>query len=416
MRKRGWAVLGVGALLALGGGAAVLFARPRGGPAYPTTPEGWVARWHDAAAEFGRTPGEGWDRLELVRPDLESGDPDRVAAALDGLRGVVFTAPVPPSPGRPHLYEELHETRSFVMKLSRGPVRAELRRAIAAGDFDAVAACIERAWVLARIAGSSGTISGGLLGSAIVEEVLWVVRPSLRAGAGSEPFRRVIAGAPVPDLAWTVRMERELGLAAIRSGPTGFPMASDQAALFESAMTDGVAAETAGDARARERVDRLMTRLRNDTLYSRRRPLLDITLPDIRLVGLMCRAASAERDATLVMIALERWRDAHGSYPDTLDRLVPDLLDRLPDDLYAASGPLRYRVVDPASDDPAAAYLLYSVGADGEDDGGEDDPGAPGQGLRKRDHTGDHVFNRPPPDRPRKPAADDEADDAGAGP
>jgi hypothetical protein len=64
--------------------------------------------------------------------------------------------------------------------------------------------------------------------------------------------------------------------------------------------------------------------------------------------------------------ALERYRLAHGAYPETLEQLVPQFLPKVPPDLYAANGPapLRYRL------DTDAPFLLYSVGPNRVDDGG----------------------------------------------
>ncbi len=73
--------------------------------------------------------------------------------------------------------------------------------------------------------------------------------------------------------------------------------------------------------------------------------------------------------ATRVMVALERYRLAVGVYPALLEQLVPRYLDELPQDQYA-EGPLIYVLRDPRGATASEAYLLYSVGKDGEDDGG----------------------------------------------
>jgi hypothetical protein len=61
--------------------------------------------------------------------------------------------------------------------------------------------------------------------------------------------------------------------------------------------------------------------------------------------------------------ALERYRLANGSYPKSLENLVPRYVDRLPTDLFNGK-PLRYL---PA---PDGNYVLYSVGWNESDDGG----------------------------------------------
>ncbi len=74
-------------------------------------------------------------------------------------------------------------------------------------------------------------------------------------------------------------------------------------------------------------------------------------------------------------IALERYKRRHGSYPGTLDLLVPEFLAAVPQEPWSA-GPLHYRVL-PTPDEFGRGYTLYSAGEDGVDDGGkmQPDPG-----------------------------------------
>jgi hypothetical protein len=78
------------------------------------------------------------------------------------------------------------------------------------------------------------------------------------------------------------------------------------------------------------------------------------------------RAAEAEarRRVLVAAIALERYRGRHGSYPTTLQQLVPELLQQPPVD-FMDGQPLRYR---PSED---GHFVLYSVGLDCTDNGGE---------------------------------------------
>lgn len=72
------------------------------------------------------------------------------------------------------------------------------------------------------------------------------------------------------------------------------------------------------------------------------------------------------RDATLAVIAIERYRREHdGALPPSLQVLVPAYLPSPPFDWYA-DAPMRYL----PSDDQ---YLVYSVGPDRVDDGGKGD-------------------------------------------
>jgi hypothetical protein len=80
-------------------------------------------------------------------------------------------------------------------------------------------------------------------------------------------------------------------------------------------------------------------------------------------------------DANLhVALALAAYRSDTGHYPVTLDELAPKHLPKVPGDLFSGAA-LVYRPT-------AAGYLLYSVGVNGRDDGGQwtdDEP--PGDDL-----------------------------------
>lgn len=69
-------------------------------------------------------------------------------------------------------------------------------------------------------------------------------------------------------------------------------------------------------------------------------------------------------DAARVALALERYRLANSALPDTLDTLVPRFISGIPNDLIDGK-PLRYRR------NPDGSYILYSVGWNQTDDGGE---------------------------------------------
>jgi hypothetical protein len=74
--------------------------------------------------------------------------------------------------------------------------------------------------------------------------------------------------------------------------------------------------------------------------------------------------ANARRDATIVAIALHRYRRAHGAFPETLESLVPEFVPGLALDPVDGK-PLRYVLSD-------SGPILYSLGGDGDDDGGID--------------------------------------------
>jgi len=69
-------------------------------------------------------------------------------------------------------------------------------------------------------------------------------------------------------------------------------------------------------------------------------------------------------DLARVACALERYRLAHGEYPETLDPLTPQFIAKLPRDIINGQ-PLHYRRTTDGK------FLLYSVGWNETDDGGE---------------------------------------------
>ena len=86
-------------------------------------------------------------------------------------------------------------------------------------------------------------------------------------------------------------------------------------------------------------------------------------------------------------IALKRYQLRHGTLPPALTALVPEFLSEVPRD-PADGNPLRYRV------NPNGAFLLYSVGKDGIDDGG-DPTAAPGSTSTQLQRGRDWVWPQP---------------------
>lgn len=76
-----------------------------------------------------------------------------------------------------------------------------------------------------------------------------------------------------------------------------------------------------------------------------------------------------ELAGTRVLVAVRLFELEKKRPPSSLDELVPRYLAVLPDDPYAPDGRLRWKSMK-EPDDQGRRYILYSVGADGVDDGG----------------------------------------------
>jgi hypothetical protein len=99
--------------------------------------------------------------------------------------------------------------------------------------------------------------------------------------------------------------------------------------------------------------------------------------------------------ALIIEIAIRSYELEHGKPPAALADLAPAILDQVPDDPFAA-GPFKYQ---PQGD----SYLLYSIGLNGRDDGGQFDFNRPVETLD--DWTADRMFQPPRPPRAAPAAA-----------
>jgi len=95
--------------------------------------------------------------------------------------------------------------------------------------------------------------------------------------------------------------------------------------------------------------------------------------------------AQTSADLAMIACALERYRLANGTYPDSLDQLCPQFLEAIPHDIITGQ-PLKYRRRDDGR------FVLYSVGWNEVDDGGK-------VGLRPSGYfemkTGDWLWEYP---------------------
>ena len=102
-----------------------------------------------------------------------------------------------------------------------------------------------------------------------------------------------------------------------------------------------------------------------DSILARiRYQLTCLVIPNTAKATLSAVRHETQRRLTVVAIALERYRLQHGSAPPEMTALVPEFLSAVPRDLMSVE-PLRYRL------NPDGSFVLYSVGEDGQDNGGE---------------------------------------------
>ncbi len=108
--------------------------------------------------------------------------------------------------------------------------------------------------------------------------------------------------------------------------------------------------------------------------------------------------AKAFLRSEIAALAAERYRRRHGDWPASLNQLTPDLIPSVPIDPYNGDPLLFRRLPD--------GVVIYSVGLDSEDNGGNVDKGKPNDpgtdiGIRLWDPA---KRRQPPkPDEPVKP-------------
>jgi type II secretory pathway pseudopilin PulG len=94
--------------------------------------------------------------------------------------------------------------------------------------------------------------------------------------------------------------------------------------------------------------------------------LLHIIMPALsRCTTTDVRIAAQLRTAQ-TGLAIERYRLAAGKLPDTLAELIPAYLDAVPKDPFDGKD-LRYKKLE-------TGFVVYSIGEDGDDDGGKERP------------------------------------------
>jgi len=122
--------------------------------------------------------------------------------------------------------------------------------------------------------------------------------------------------------------------------------------------------------------------------------LLRLTLPAIGNTIAVNDIALTQIDATRLLLAIEMHEAKYGRLPAALSDLSPEFLAEIPEDAVACR-PFIYMPREPSKDDPRT-FWLYSIAADGVDNGGAESPRRDTDALRGGLITigFDHIFNR----------------------
>ncbi len=267
---------------------------------------------------------------------------------------------------------------------------------------------------MTRVSESAGLVMGQLVQDACLMLLIesmndYLITPGAVDAAWAAD--RIASLGVTNDLAWFIQTEREFGLRMLAEqrasmGVSGLLVATDEAALYERIMDLWIDSHRGDNPGAAADLDSLHARLDSDSIFARRRPNITMNIVSTQGPERVRQSVLSRLDGLQLMLALRRHQERTGVYPRSLDDLVPVELAALPRDPLAPDGRYRYLLHDAGSDDPRSAFVLYSVGADGVDDGGHWPPLMTGNPLTHGNVTGDHVFNRPRKDE----AAEDESD------
>lgn len=415
MRRRRVVLATLGVLLA-GAIAASLIFRP--GDGYPTTPEGWAARWDAAMRAAGRTPGEGWDAwvalTEELRPVIDGTgvidpDTDRVQELFDDLVAAgQITAPTPDSVGTAKVHDSVVDAARAPRALVRHVIHPELDKAIRASDRSAFVLWMHRGWSISRASVSTPGIIGVLIQIAINGLLFEPLESWLFDHDGWQDPRAMdlIREMPMIDLQAAVLLETEASLALMAGTVRSASVldSRDQMRCYEEFMQQWLTSLTSTDPNEQSKLDDLVRKYESYGLFMWRRSALAESIPSVVSVNRFTAATRVHRDGLLLRVAIERYNRDKGVYPERLEDLVPEHIAAVSPDPFAPDGQFRYRLL--VGEASAGPYLLYSVGVDGKDDGGWENPTDAARGLGRPDIDGDHVFGPSRPKTAEEPSPD----------
>lgn len=268
---------------------------------------------------------------------------------------------------------DLNAARALVRALT-----ARFTLAYRAGDDEEALAHLRRGLAIARIAGRQGSLIEHLSGVAAATHLLQAVREEVAARRPSEAAARQMLALVVPDpvapIDKALEADRIIGLDTLYAMlPDSRVRAASRGAQME--RLDEVYAVLIPYAR-QSRIERdPKAAAKISSLMAGGTPSLaaaDMLVPAISKALQTDDQWRALHAGTVLMLAIEAHAAAHGAPPASLGELAPAILPELPRDPYSGSG-FVYRVLPsvPGQGSAGHGYVLYSVGADGTDDGGK---------------------------------------------
>ncbi|MFG0285646.1 MAG: hypothetical protein ACF8R7_14605 [Phycisphaerales bacterium JB039] len=287
------------------------------------------------------------------------------------------------------------DTSSTIRELAR-ICRAAMRLAAVEGDADAQVARFDELLALAGATADRLLIVDRLVAAARVALATEEARCQTVEGLiDAETARRMLAlidhRLPLAPLSATRRAETLYAAAmTLEMLPADWPDA--QREQFVAGLLEAVRAEQAAD--APDPADMEDPPEQPEDLI----PFLAQTIRDSLTQAERIEPIIAlHTDGARIALALEVYRAAEGAYPDGLDALAPQILPALPADPFTQA-PFGYRRLE-APDEHGRAYLLWSAGADGADNGGRTHAEGSYMALQDRGAGFDFVLNDP-----RRPA------------
>lgn len=322
-------------------------------------------------------PGQPWELLAPSEQFLQTWQGSRDQLHLVARQGGEARFPVDFSAGVSMPLPHLQQLRAAARLLSLECVVAAHR-----GETEAAVDSAVTMFAAARTIEQEPILVTQLVRMAISSMARLRLQWLLSAGALNDAqLRRLDAELARSDFQQSVQRaliaERTIGIQtfdnpALLGGAVagGFRLtpASDEIAYLQLMEQMIAALDETGLARrqAVEDAEQQLTLLAGQTGAAIRFPLTRLLLPSLQAFTEATSRNEAQRDATRVAIAIERFYLRYGQLPTSLDDLVPTFLESLLEDPFDGA-PLRFRL-------DAEHYLVYSVGTNGADDGGTSEP------------------------------------------